>query len=348
MDPSSQKRTKYLPHKWTYRLTNGLVTSKTDPSHVDSGPATASKTDGLPWAILPVFSPAAAPTAPICFDPARVFLAPPCIFTTTLAPPPVVDFARAFSAARCPPVVVPAGAFLVSPIHFSPIYAEHPKDPVEHLRVPTPLSATLAPPGANALGSGKNSVAIRAMRSVRSLARIGSWAQLKNTPNPDEVDAPTKDKDSEAKKKKKKKDKDKAKETNRCSGSSFEAGALTASPARSKIDSKSLVGLPSTMRLPSSRSGSTASSVVAANTMSSRLSVDSANVLGGGILARGRSGSNMSTASSLRPMSTSSCISVFDLARTFLVPSAFSATPTAPARAKERDMLGIPNLIELC
>ncbi|KAF9235707.1 hypothetical protein BU15DRAFT_89481 [Melanogaster broomeanus] len=200
----------------------------------------------------------------------------------------------------------------------SPIYAEHPKGPVEHLRVPTPLSATLAPPGANAPGSGKNSVAIRAMRSVRSLARIGSWAQLKNTPNPDEVDAPTKDKDSEAKKKKKKKDKDKAKETNRCSGSSFEAGALTASPTRSNIDSKSLgkkkasilgLGLPSTMRLPSSRSGSTASSVVAANTMSSRLSVDSANVLGGGILARGRSGSNMSTASSLRPMSTSSCIS---------------------------------------
>ncbi|KIJ60131.1 hypothetical protein HYDPIDRAFT_32553 [Hydnomerulius pinastri MD-312] len=204
----------------------------------------------------------------------------------------------------------------------SPIYAEHPKSPVEHLRVPTPTSATLAPPGAGALGSGKDSVAIRAMRSVRSLARIGSWAQLKNTPNPDEVDAPAKDKDPEAKKRKKKKEKekekDKAKETIRYSGSSFEAGALTASPAASRTDSKSLgrkkasilgLGLPSTMRLPSSRSGSTASSIVTANTVSNRLSVDSANILGGGILARGRSGSTMSTASSLRPLSTSSCIS---------------------------------------
>ncbi|KAF8839757.1 hypothetical protein BDN67DRAFT_736710 [Paxillus ammoniavirescens] len=202
----------------------------------------------------------------------------------------------------------------------SPVYAEYPKSPVEYLRVPTPPSATLAPPGAGAPGGGKGSVAIRAMRSVRSLARIGSWAQLKNVPNPDEVDAPAKEKDPEAKKKKKKKEKekDRAKETIRYSGSSFEAGALTASPAGSKVDTKSLgkkkasilgLGLPSTMRLPSSRSGSTASSVVAANIVSNRLSVDSAHILGGGILARGRSGSTMSTASSLRPMSTSSCTS---------------------------------------
>ncbi|KIK98105.1 hypothetical protein PAXRUDRAFT_725108 [Paxillus rubicundulus Ve08.2h10] len=197
----------------------------------------------------------------------------------------------------------------------SPVYTEYPNSPVEYLRVSTPPSATLAPPGA-----GKGSVAIRAMRSVRSLARIGSWAQLKNGPNPDDVDAPGKEKDPEAKKKKKKKEKekDKAKQTIRYSGSSFEAGALTASPAGSKVDSKSLgkkkasilgLGLPSTMRLPSSRSGSTASSVVAANTANNRLSVDSAHILGGGILARGRSGSTMSTASSLRPMSTSSCTS---------------------------------------
>ncbi|KAG6379006.1 hypothetical protein JVT61DRAFT_13297 [Boletus reticuloceps] len=60
------------------------------------------------------------------------------------------------------------------------------------------------------------------------------------------------------------------------------------------------------MRLPSSRSGSTASSVVAANSAHHRLSVDSAALLGGGILVRGRAGSTMSTASSLRPMSTKS------------------------------------------
>ena len=206
----------------------------------------------------------------------------------------------------------------------SPVNAEHPKPPVEHLRVPTPPSATatLAPPSAAGLGGGKGSVAIRAMRSVRSLARIGSWAQLKNTPNPDAPEAavaPVKDKESDGKKKKKKKEKekekDKAKETIRYSGSSFEAGALSASPAGSKHESRSLgkkkasilgLGLPSTMRLPSSRSGSTASSIAPANTVNHRLSVDSANLLGGGILARGRSGSTMSTASSLRPMSTKS------------------------------------------
>lgn len=205
----------------------------------------------------------------------------------------------------------------------NPVDAQHPKPPVETLRIPTPPSATLAPPSGTGVGNGKNSVAIRAMRSVRSLARIGSWAQLKNTPNPDTAtaaSAPVKDKASDGKKKKKKKDKekekDKAKETIRYSGSSFEAGALSASPAGSKHESRSRspckrkasilgLGLPSTIRLPASRSGSTASSIVAANG-ASRLSVDTANLLGDGILARGRSGSTMSTTSSLRPLSTKS------------------------------------------
>ena len=162
------------------------------------------------------------------------------------------------------------------------------------------------------------------MRSVRSLARIGSWAQLKNTPNPDAAavaDEPVKDKESDEKKKKKKKDKDKgkdkSKETIRYSGSSFEAGALTASPAGPKHESRSLgkkkasilgLGLPSTMRLPSSRSGSTGSSIVAADA-TNRYSIDSANLLGGGILVCERSGSTMSTASSLRPMSAKSRVS---------------------------------------
>ncbi|EGO19639.1 hypothetical protein SERLADRAFT_443108 [Serpula lacrymans var. lacrymans S7.9] len=189
----------------------------------------------------------------------------------------------------------------------------------------------LLPPGA--VGNGKNSVAIRAMRSVRSLARIGSWAQLKNMGNPEEGDAPVKsklkenkdkDKDKgEPKKKKKKKEKEKEKEkekaqTIRYSGSSFEAGALSASPEG--MTSKTLgrkkasilgigLGLPTTMRLPSVRSGSTASSVVAtAQPANNRLSVDSATILGG-FQMRDRSGSVMSTASSLRPMSTSSGVS---------------------------------------
>lgn len=197
----------------------------------------------------------------------------------------------------------------------SPILTEHPRAPVEYLQVPTP-TATLAPPGAGALGNGKDSVAMRAMRSVRSLARIGSWAQLKGPTTTEDADKKDKEQpDAKKKKKKKEKEKTKVKETARYSGSSFEAGALSASPAASKTDTKSLgkrktsilgLGLPSTMRLPSSRSGSTASSVLASNGVGSRLSVDSANILGGGILARGRSGSTMSTASSLRPMSTAS------------------------------------------
>ncbi|KAH7920517.1 hypothetical protein BV22DRAFT_1133018 [Leucogyrophana mollusca] len=212
----------------------------------------------------------------------------------------------------------------------SPVFPEHPASPVEHLRVPTPTSASpsingmLAPPGA--VGNGKGSVAIRAMRSVRSLARIGSWAQLRNTSNPEDADEPapepTKSKEkSEPKKKKKKKDKEREKEkekneTVRYSGSSFEAGALSASPGASTEKAKTLgrkkasilgLGLPSTMRLPSVRNGSTASSVVMQQ--SNRLSVDSATILGGGILARGRSGSTISTASSLRPKSMSSSVS---------------------------------------
>ncbi|KAG1727136.1 hypothetical protein EDB19DRAFT_1914356 [Suillus lakei] len=228
----------------------------------------------------------------------------------------------------------------------SPACPEHPKSLAEnqHLRVPTPPSATLAsaaygatlaPPSAAPLGSGKDSVALRAMRSVRSLARIGSWAQLKNIPAPDDTPKPIPPVISEPKKKKKKKDKGQHKEkekekekekdkdkdkdkaaTARYSGSSFEAGALSASPdkntCRATLGKKKSIlglGLPSTMRLPSMRSGSTASSIVAAKAQSStRLSADPAGVLGSGILARARSGSTMtaSSAGSVRPVSVSS------------------------------------------
>ncbi|KAG1854418.1 hypothetical protein DFJ58DRAFT_787853 [Suillus subalutaceus] len=221
----------------------------------------------------------------------------------------------------------------------SPVFSEHSKSPAEnqHLRIPTPPSATfasasngatLAPPGAPPLGSGKDSVAIRAMRSVRSLARIGSWAQLKNTPAPDDTPKPTPTAISEPKKKKKKKkdkgqnkEKEKEKEkdkaaTVRYSGSSFEAGALSASPdknaSRATLGKKKSIlglGLPSTMRLPSMRSVSLTSSIGAAQAQrSNKLPVDSAATLGSGILARTRTGSTMtaSSAGSVRPISVSS------------------------------------------
>ena len=140
-------------------------------------------------------------------------------------------------------------------------------------RVPTPAGATIVSPGAGTLESGKNSVA---MRSVRSLTRIGSWAQLRNAQTTEDTDKKDKNQPYAKKKKKKKdRDKEKAKETIRYSGSSFEAGALTASPAGSKINSKSLgkqkssilgLGLPSTMCLPSlPYNGSTALSAVVTN-----------------------------------------------------------------------------------
>jgi len=150
----------------------------------------------------------------------------------------------------------------------------HPSHRTYALRtkcIPMPAGATIASPGAGTLGSSKNLVA---MRSVRSLTRIGSWAQLWNAQTT--KDTNKKDKNQPyAKKKKKDQDKEKAKETIHYSGSSFEAGTLTASPAGSKINSKSLgkqkssilgLGLPSTMRLPSlPYNGSTALSAVVAN-----------------------------------------------------------------------------------
>ncbi|KAG6379007.1 hypothetical protein JVT61DRAFT_13298 [Boletus reticuloceps] len=66
-------------------------------------------------------------------------------------------------------------------------YEQHPKAPMESLRVPTPPSVTLAPPDAAGLGqgSGKDSVAHKGYALCPDPCHIGSWAQLKNMPNPD-------------------------------------------------------------------------------------------------------------------------------------------------------------------
>lgn len=218
------------------------------------------------------------------------------------------------------------------------------ESPVTYTRSGTPTAGgLLAPPpsGATRPDGNQGSIAIRAMRSVRSLARIGSWAQLRNEegmpaakPEPKEKPKTEKPKDSvreksgikkkgsdkekaaleDGKKKKKKKEtkeKDKA-QTVRISTSSFEVGALTASPEARKTETQTLgkkklsilgLGLPSSMRI---RSGSTASSLALGNShppvsSTNRLSVESTTILG-----RGRAGSTISTASSLRPISTAS------------------------------------------
>ncbi|KAL4261714.1 hypothetical protein AB1N83_006845 [Pleurotus pulmonarius] len=208
-----------------------------------------------------------------------------------------------------------------------------------------PVSTTTQPGPSGNANTAQGSIALRAMRSVRSLARIGSWAQLRNgddeetaansEPVKGEGKKEKKDKKGSVKKskdkgseksKKEKKSKEKS-QTLRVSTSSFEVGAL--SPARSLRppvshdgslkEPKSLgkkrstllgLGLPSTMtmRLPSVRGGSNASSILVngSNPPSNTLAPGTASV--GRVFLTGRDRSE-SGASSLRPMSTSSGVS---------------------------------------
>ncbi|PIL26963.1 hypothetical protein GSI_10101 [Ganoderma sinense ZZ0214-1] len=195
------------------------------------------------------------------------------------------------------------------------------------------------------------SIAVRAIRSMRSLARMASWAQLSNdkegntgvaapietakaksTKEKKEKEPKEKTKEKGEPKKKKKKEKEKTKEkeskvekkekekTIRYSGSSFEAGALSAqgSPARQleagartltrKKQSILGLGLPSTMRLSTVRdvSGASTASSTGIPQAPQRLSVDSAHLI---MNAQGRPSSILSSGSSLRPPSTISGIS---------------------------------------
>ncbi|KAH9913689.1 uncharacterized protein BXZ73DRAFT_81864 [Epithele typhae] len=158
----------------------------------------------------------------------------------------------------------------------------------------TPVVGLLS---ANAGGDAPltGSIAVRAIRSMRSLARMASWAQLSNdkegnaAPEPTQTTKPkskdTKEKKEKAAKKegeptkKKKKEKTKEKESakekektiSRYSGSSFEAGALSSQPspaphATTVEGARTLttrrkqsilgLGLPSTMRLSTVRDAS--------------------------------------------------------------------------------------------
>jgi hypothetical protein len=114
----------------------------------------------------------------------------------------------------------------------------------------------------------------------------------------------SKEKESKEKKTKKQKDTDKKKtQKPRISTSSFEAGALSAASPMSKtktVGKKQSIlglGLPTSVRLPTLRSGSTASS--------NRLSVDSVVASNNPYKdSRARSGSTLSSGSSLRPLSS--------------------------------------------
>ncbi|KAH9837979.1 uncharacterized protein C8Q71DRAFT_898946 [Rhodofomes roseus] len=186
---------------------------------------------------------------------------------------------------------------LDSGIMLSKMSSPAPEQPAQTVYVQAPrerttTSASQASKGSNGLlapepNPATGSIAVRAIKSMRSLARMASWAQLTNNGEQENVQpatkaaAPKKTKEkSEAgkkKKEKKKKDEEKKKEpkgtvrrredkeakeaTVRLSGSSFEAGALStqASPhpqlregaktlGRKKQSTLGL-GLPSSMRL---------------------------------------------------------------------------------------------------
>jgi serine/arginine repetitive matrix protein 2 len=202
------------------------------------------------------------------------------------------------------------------------LQSSEPPPKVVYSRVGTPTAGRYlaVPPSGN---NHQGSIALRAIRSVRSLARIGSWAQLKNMPPPDENKAPATVKEKSVKKKAKeggaeeekggekksknnknnKSTKKEKAQTVRLSSSNFEVGRLTASPEAPKTISPKKhsilgLGLPSTMRLPTVR-GSSASLILAP--VANRLSVDSAD-----ILSHDRSGSVLSSESSLRPVSLTS------------------------------------------
>ncbi|KAI0309656.1 hypothetical protein OF83DRAFT_1179371 [Amylostereum chailletii] len=172
------------------------------------------------------------------------------------------------------------------------------------------------------------SIALRAMRSMRSLAHIGSWSQVK--PGEGVAAAPIKKKEKEQSEPKKKKKKEKQPKEGRkatirqCSGSSFEAGHPSPSPmattfqeagqAPSRKSSVLGLGLPSTMRFGTARALSVSTNGApppAPNRLSAGSSVNMGKLSTGssinlGIVGRGRSASTLSTASSLRPPSTAS------------------------------------------
>ncbi|KAI9060404.1 hypothetical protein FKP32DRAFT_1595485 [Trametes sanguinea] len=228
-----------------------------------------------------------------------------------------------------------------------PVIAAAPLDTHSGENVPT---NGLLSPDAQPAGS----IAVRAIRSMRSLARMASWAQLSNDkegnaavftaevtkPKTKEEKKTTKEKEEkktkekgDTMKKKKKKDKEKTKEkemgskekekTIRYSGSSFEAGALSAqgspAPLRTEDGARTLsrrkqsvlgLGLPSTLRLATVRDASSSSTGSATGVPQAppRLSVDSAHLI---LNAQGRPSSILSSGSSLRPPSTASGISTF-------------------------------------
>ncbi|OBZ78003.1 hypothetical protein A0H81_01654 [Grifola frondosa] len=196
-------------------------------------------------------------------------------------------------------------------------------DPITSAEPPSIDSNRLAP---NPPAAG--SIAVRAIRSMRSLARMASWNQLSHPDKEDGAAPPIettvkmkKEKSKEKakgegkKKKKKEKRRPRRKETTRrrrrkrCGtrGAALKLEHLTLGKKKQSILG---LGLPSTMRFATTVRNATSSSTASANLPAAahRLSVDSAHIT---MNANGRPSSILSNGSSLRPPSTASCVSAF-------------------------------------
>ena len=225
----------------------------------------------------------------------------------------------------------PPQTLLAPPLHIEP--EPLPPSPAEG-RYSTPAPGLLAPPMEREV-AGSGSIALRAMKSVRSMARLTSWSQ----PKADEKEAKKEKEGVEKKKgKKSKKEKEAAEKktskdkgakggTIKMSTSSFEAGSIndTGIPKLSlevppednitktigKKQSVLGLGLPSSLRFGTVRSA--ASTVTSSTTDAKeertirRPSVSSS--MGLNLLTSRRPSSTISNSSSLRPPSTASGMS---------------------------------------
>ncbi|KAI0266456.1 hypothetical protein BC834DRAFT_129548 [Gloeopeniophorella convolvens] len=148
------------------------------------------------------------------------------------------------------------------------------------------------------------SIAVRAMRSMRSMARLPTWTGAKSTETAPPVPCVKRDKMPNETMKAKKKSLGRDQTVKRHSGESFEAGtsigpdAVSSEAPTTRKHGVMGLGLPSSLRFGTVRSSSAGSS--------GRLSTSSFKGLAHN---RGRSTSGASTASSLRPRSTTSRVS---------------------------------------
>jgi len=208
------------------------------------------------------------------------------IFFTSVAPEPLKlggDSRVRFNS-------LDSGALLKSATTVEPLvgHASDPEPEVAFSRTEAPAEDFAPPAASTSTHHSQRSIALRAIRSVRSLARIGSWAQLRNQEDnegakeaelKDSSKSETQRKEKKSKKEKKEKKERKKKEkkeketeekektmtatveTGRASPSTMKSTSSGSQTLSRKVSILGL-GLPSSIRLPKLRGGSTASSVV--------------------------------------------------------------------------------------